>query len=118
MRVQQRGSCAFTAAWFRPDVFGARSCFSASFAQLPGGNPYPALIPATPRKPLRLFLHVGERDLGYDEPAGENWLAENLRVAAALAEGGYDLRLVVGEGGHDSHHAGVLLPDALRWVFR
>jgi hypothetical protein len=41
----------------------------------------------------------------------------NLRVAAALAERGYDLRLVVGEGGHDANHAGAILPDALRWLW-
>lgn len=38
------------------------------------------------------------------------------RVAAALAEAGYDLRLVVGDGGHSPNHGGVLLPDALRWA--
>jgi hypothetical protein len=47
----------------------------------------------------------------------DNWLASNLRVAAALAEAGYDFRLVLGDGGHNPNHAGVLLPDALRWVF-
>lgn len=47
-----------------------------------------------------------------------NWLAENLRVAAALAEAGYDLRLVLGDGGHSPNHGGVLLPDALRWINR
>ena len=37
-------------------------------------------------------------------------------MAAALAEAGYDLRLVVGDGGHSPNHGGVLLPDALRWA--
>jgi hypothetical protein len=41
-------------------------------------------------------------------------LSNNLRVAAALAERGYDFRLVLGDGGHD----GVTLPDALRWLWR
>ena len=43
---------------------------------------------------------------------------ENLRSAAALAEPGYDMRLVLGDGGHSANHGGVLLPDALRWVWR
>lgn len=34
------------------------------------------------------------------------------------AEAGYDLRLVLGDAGHSPNHGGVLLPDALRWVFR
>jgi enterochelin esterase family protein len=109
------GNCAFTVAWHRPDAFQRVICFLPSFAQMPGGNPYPALIPETPRKPLRVFIQAGHRDLGWDEPE-DNWLANTLRVVAALAEGGYDVRLVLGDGGHDSNHAGALLPDALRWA--
>jgi hypothetical protein len=39
-------------------------------------------------------------------------------VAAALAERGYDLRFVLGDGGHDANHGGAILPDALRWLWR
>jgi enterochelin esterase family protein len=91
-------------------------CLS-SFAQMPGGNPYPDLIPTTPAKPLRIFLQAGHRDLGWDESVS-NWLANNLRVAAALAEAGYDFRLVLGDGGHSMNHGGAILPDALRWLWR
>ena len=100
-----------------PDRFGNVLGFLASFAQRPDGNPYPGLVAATPPKPLRIFLQAGHRDLGWDRPK-LNWFASNLRVVAALAEAGYDVRLVLGDGGHDPNHAGVLLPDALRWVFR
>jgi enterochelin esterase-like enzyme len=111
------GNGAFTAAWLRPDVFRRVICCLSSFAQMPGGNPYPSLLAQTPAKPLRIFMQAGHRDLGWNEPDG-NWLAENLRVAAALAEVDYDFRLVLGDGGHSPNHAGVLLPDALRWAFR
>ena len=111
------GNCAFTAAWHRPDQFGRVIAFLSSFAQMPGGNPYPQLIPKTPAKPLRVFLQAGHRDLNWNEPE-ENWLATNLRVSAVLAEAGYDFRLVLGDGGHSPNHGGVLLPDALRWTFR
>ncbi|GAA3518208.1 hypothetical protein [Actinocatenispora rupis] len=106
-----------TAAWLRPDTFRRVVGFLSSFAQMPGGNPYPATIPLVPRRPLRIFLQAGHRDLRWNEPH-HNWFAENLRVAAALAEAGYDLRLVLGDGGHTPNHAGVLLPDALRWIWR
>ena len=109
------GDAAFTAAWMRPDRFRRAVCFLSSFAQMPGGNPYPDLLPRTDRKPLRIFLQAGHRDLNWDAPT-RNWLAENLRVAAALAEAGYDFRLVLGDGGHSLNHGGVLLPDALRWA--
>ncbi|GAA2223727.1 alpha/beta hydrolase-fold protein [Promicromonospora sukumoe] len=111
------GNCAFTAAWHRPDRFGGVVGFLSSFAQMPGGNPYPAALAAEPRRPLRIFLQAGHRDLGWDRPE-RNWLAENLRVGAALAVAGYDFRLVLGDGGHNPNHAGVLLPDALRWLWR
>jgi enterochelin esterase-like enzyme len=110
------GNCAFTAAWLRPDRF--RRVFSSlgSFAQIPGGNPYPELIQETPRKPLRVFLHAVMHDLNWGP--GRNWLSENLRIAAALSDRGYDFRLVVGEGDHEPSHTGSILPDALRWLWR
>lgn len=111
------GNCAFTAAWLRPDRFHKVIGCLSSFAQMPGGNPYPELIPTMSRKPLRIFLQAGHRDLHWNEPEW-NWLADNLRVAAALAEAGYDFRLVLGDGGHSPNHGGVLLPDALRWLWR
>lgn len=39
------------AAWHRPDRFRRVVGFLSSFAQMPGGNPYPAALPAEPRKP-------------------------------------------------------------------
>lgn len=111
------GNAAFTAAWMRPDRFRRVICYLSSFSQMPGGNPYPELIARTSRKPLRVFQQAGHRDLNWDAPT-RNWLAENLRVSAALAEAGYDFRLVLGDGGHSPNHGGVLLPDALRWINR
>jgi enterochelin esterase family protein len=111
------GSGAFTVAWMRPDRFRRVLSFLGSFAQLRGGNRYPELIHDTPRKPLRDFLQAGTRDLNWDA-AELNWFSANLRVAAALAERGYDLRLVLGDGGHDPNHGGAILPDALRWLWR
>lgn len=111
------GNCAFTTAWLRPDKFTRVIGFLSSFVQMPNENPYPELIPNTPAKPLRIFMQAGHRDLRWNQPE-RNWLASNLRVAAALAESGYDFRLVLGDGGHSPNHGGVLLPDALRWLWR
>ena len=111
------GNCAFTAAWFRPDRFRRVYCTVGSFVQMPGGNPYPELIRDTEPKPLRIWLQATTHDLNFDQPDG-NWLSANLQVAAALAERGYDFRLVLGDAGHDGNHGSVLLPDALRWLWR
>ena len=111
------GSCAFIVAWTRPDRFRRVLSFLGSFAQIRGGNPYPDLIQETAKKPLRVFLQAATRDLNWDA-AELNWFSANLRVAAALAERRYDLRLVLGDGGHDPNHGGAILPDALRWLWR
>jgi enterochelin esterase-like enzyme len=111
------GSCAFTVAWMRPDRFRRVLSFLGSFAQISGGNPYPELIRETPKKPLRVFVQASTRDLNWDS-AQHNWFGANLLVAAALAERGYDLRLVLGDGGHNPNHGGAILPDALRWLWR
>lgn len=111
------GNAAVTAVWTRPDGLGRAIAFNASFAQMPGGNPYPAMLASEPRRPTRVFLQAAHRDLQWNEP-DENWFAENLETAAALARAGYDFRLVVGDGGHSPNHGGVLLPDALRWLWR
>ena len=76
----------------------------------------PRLIEELPVKPLRIFLHAATHDL--DWGPGRNWFAANRRVAAALADRGYDFRLTIGDGGHDLRHTGDVLPDALRWLWR
>jgi enterochelin esterase family protein len=111
------GSCALTVAWMRPDRFRRVLSFIGSFAQIQSRNRYPELIHDTPTKPLRVFLQAATRDLNWDA-AERNWFSANLRVAAVLAERGYDLRLVLGDGGHDPNHGGAILPDALRWLWR
>lgn len=110
------GNAALTAAWMRPDALGRVITFNASFAQMPGGNPYPRMLGHEPARSTRVFLHAAHRDINWDRRE-TNWFAENLETAAALARAGYDMRLVVGDGGHDPNHGGVLLPDALRWLW-
>ncbi len=111
------GNCAFTAAWYHQDLFDVAICFVSSFAQIPGGNPVPHALGAlgAPARRLRVFQQIAHRDLNWDKADG-NWVAENFRVAAALLEHGHDLRCVLGDGGHDPNHGGVLLPDALMWA--
>jgi enterochelin esterase-like enzyme len=111
------GICAFTVAWERPDQFRRVLSCIGSFGDSRGGHPYPDLIRQTEKKPLRVFLQAATRDLNWDA-ANHNWFSANLMMAAALAERGYDFRLVVGDGGHDPNHAGAILPDALRWLWR
>lgn len=120
---EQRGLCgqssggiaAFTAAWERPDRFRKVISFIGSFVDIRGGHAYPALIRKTERKPLRVFLHDGANDLNN---LHGDWPLANQQMASALRFAGYDYTFVMGEGGHNTRHAGALLPDALRWLWR
>ncbi|MCA9983257.1 MAG: hypothetical protein KDE59_03145, partial [Anaerolineales bacterium] len=86
-----------------------------SFADIRGGHNYPPLIRKTERKPLRIFLQSGSRDL--DVIFG-NWPLANQQMAAALAYREYDYQFVFGEGGHTLKHGGAVFPDTLRWLWR
>lgn len=110
------GDCSFTVAWMRPDKFRRVLIFESSWPQVRGAD-YERLIMETPPKPIRVFMQASTRDIGWWRP-DNNWFSSNLRIAAALAERGYDLRLVLGDGPHDPNHAGVILPDGLRWLWR
>ena len=107
--------CAWTVAWERPDSFRKVLSFVGSFADIRGGHNYPSLIRKTPRKPIRIFLQSGENDLDWEFG---NWPLANQQMAAALEFAGYDYKFVFGKGSHSSKHGGVLLPDALRWLWR
>lgn len=111
------GNASITAAWTRADLFGRAVSFLGSFAQMPGGNPYPTVVREEDPKPLRIFMAAATLDLSHDA-AEMNWFSENLQTAAAFAERGYDFRFVLGDGSHDLNHGGVLLPEALRWLWR
>ena len=76
---------------------------------------YHALIRKTESKPFRIFLQDGSGDL--DNLQG-NWPLANQEMAAALKYAKYDYQFVFGDGGHNGKHGGVLMPDALRWLWR
>ncbi len=87
----------------------------AASAPSRGGDVYPGLIRKTERKPIRVFLQDGFGDL--DNLHG-NWPLANLSMASSLQYMGYDYKLVMGDGGHNSKHGGAILPESLRWLWR
>ena len=109
------GICSFTVAWTHPEAFRRVLSFIGSFADLRGGDIYPALIRKTEPKPLRVFLQDGSHDL--NNFAGDWWLA-NQSMASALAYAGYDFKFVTGDKDHDMIQGGPIFPDALRWLWR
>jgi enterochelin esterase-like enzyme len=131
MGVSSGAACAFTMAWLHPERYRRVIAYSGTFVnqQSPpdpttprGAWEYHAtLIPAAPRKPLRIWLEVGEKDLHADDPeeTWRNWPLANRRMAAALAAKGYDYRFTLSRGGRhaDQRVLEHTLPGALEWVW-
>jgi enterochelin esterase family protein len=117
---------AFTVAWFRPNQFRKVISFIGTFVNLAGrgGNQYPDMILAGPKKPLRVFLQDGRNDnRGVRPDSGEyiqerDWFYNNVRMAKALTEKGYDVNYTWGIGRHSQKQPGAVLPEAMRWLWR
>ena len=113
--ISSGGICAWTVAWERPDAFRRVLSHVGSFTNIRGGHVYPALIRKAEKKPIRVFLQEGENDL--DNLFG-SWPLANRQMAAALKFAGYEHKLVMGTGGHNSRHGGAILPESLRWLWQ
>ena len=113
--ISSGGHCAFNVAWERPEAFGLVLSHCGSFVDLRGGHLLAPAVRAAQRRPLRVFLQTGRNDL--DILFG-NWLRANQALASALEYRGYEVRLVVGDGGHSLVHGGAIFPDSLRWLWR
>jgi enterochelin esterase family protein len=117
--------CAFTVAWQRPDQFRKVISTIGSFTNLRGGHVYPDLIRNSTPKPIRVFLQDGVNDLrglgrnngGAYDPQ-RDWHAQNIKMAAALAEKGYDVNYCWGIGTHSNKQGGAMMPEMLRWLWR
>lgn len=51
-----------------------------------------------------------------DQPT-RDWYLQNKLLHEALAQKGYEVKYVLGDGLHSSKHGGAILPDSLRWLF-
>ena len=126
------GAAAFTMAWFRPDLYRRVLTYSGTYVnqQSPenAATPHGAweyhehLIPQAPRKPLRVWMEVGEHDNGAnrDEASLHNWVLANQRMAAALKAKDYPYRYVyaLGAGHVDGRVTRQTLPGALEWLWQ
>ncbi len=119
------GIAALTVAWHFPDRFHRVLTHNGSFTPIAsvrlgeatGGDAYPALIRNTEKKPLRIMLLSGTKDLDLEDVG--NWLLANQKMAEALADKHYSFRFMSGEGGHyPPEQAAADFPDALRWLWK
>src|SRR5690349_18896977 len=103
------GNASFNAAFSRPDVFHRVLSFIGGFTNLRGDHIYPSLVRKMETLPLRVFLQDGAQDIN---------VYSNHELGMALRDAGYDYKLEIGTGGHDSRQSSAILPDALRWLWR
>jgi enterochelin esterase family protein len=125
-------ACAFTMAWFQPNLYRRVLSYSGTYVnQQSPENPqslhgaweyHEHLIPQSDAKPLRVWLQVGEKDNGSkrDEASFHNWVLANQRMAAALKAKGYHYQYVycLGAGHVDRKAVGETLPGALAWLWQ
>lgn len=111
------GICAFTVAWEKPDQFRKVISHIGSFTNLRGGHVYPAKVLEAEKKPIRVFIQDGSGDNRSKNP-DRDWYSQNLKMAAAFREKGYDYKAAFGDGAHNHKHGSALLPDQLRWLWR
>lgn len=127
------GSCALIMAWYHPELYHRVLTYSGTYVnqQWPGDpkTPHGAwefhehLIPSSPRKPLRLWLEVGDRDL-YNPNAMRDhmhdWVVANENMARVLAAKGYPYQFVFARNaGHVDHAVRQqTLPEALEYLWK
>lgn len=137
MGCSSGGAAAFSMAWFRPDYFRRVISYSSTLVDqqdddAPEEATYPLgawdyhsgleLIANEPVKPLRVFIHAAENDLGSTAPeeGHHNWVLANQRTAEDLAARGYHYRFVFSQ---DTGHCErkifeKTLADTLLWLWR
>ena len=123
-------AAALSMAWFHPELYRRVLSFSGTFVNLrndPETAPHGAweyhenFIPKiTPNKPLRIWLHVSDRDNGAGGGGMNNWVLANIGMAEALKAKGYHYQFVFSpQAGHvDRPVRAATLAPALEWLWK
>lgn len=127
------GSCALIMAWYHPELYHRVLTYSGTYInqQWPWNPKTPhgawgfhdRLIPKSKRKPIRLWMEVGDRDLFNPNVMRDNmhdWVLANERMAKVLAAKKYHYQFVFAENAAHVDHATKeqTLPEALEYLWR
>ena len=127
------GSCALIMAWYHPELYHRVLAYSGTWInqQWPSNpeTPHGAwefhehIIPSSPRKPIRIWMEVGDRDLYNPNAMRDNmhdWVLANENMARVLAAKGYRYQFVFARNaGHVDHAVRQqTLPEALEYLWQ
>jgi iron(III)-enterobactin esterase len=133
MGCSSGAACALAMAWYRPDLYHRVLSYSGTYVnqqwppnpETPGGawEFHRSLIPGSPKKPLRIWMEISDRDLFNPNVMRDDmhdWVLANERMARVLAEKGYEYQFVfVKNATHcDDAVKRQTLPEALEWLWR
>jgi enterochelin esterase-like enzyme len=130
MGCSSGGSAALAMAWYRTDLYHRVLTYSGTYvnqqwpwnAETPGGawDFHKTLIPTSPKKPLRLWLQISDRDNFNDSDGMHDWVLANQLMAKVLADKGYDYQfLFTRDAGHCDRAVKLqTLPQALEWLWK
>ena len=133
MGCSSGGACAMIMAWYRPDLYRRVLSYSGTFVnqqwpwnpETPGGawDLHAKLVPNSARKPLRLWMHVSDKDLLNPNSMRDDmhdWVLANENMAKVLADKGYPYQFVFARNAVHCDRAvkEQTLPEALQYVWR
>ncbi len=126
-------ACALIMAWYHPELYHRVLSYSGTFVnqqwpynpKIPHGawEFHEKLIPDSPRKPIRIWMEVGDRDLynpNVMRDGMHDWVVANEDMAKVLAAKGYHYQFVFARNAGHTDHATKLqtLPEALEYLWQ
>ncbi|MBL8290970.1 MAG: esterase family protein [Bryobacterales bacterium] len=130
MGCSSGAAAALSMAWYRTDLYHRVLSYSGTYVyqqwpynpETPRGawEYHATLIRNTPKKPLRIWLHVADRDNLITRDGYHDWVLANERMAQVLAAKGYPYQFVFARNaGHcDRAVKAQTLPLALEYVWQ
>jgi enterochelin esterase-like enzyme len=132
MGTSSGAAAALSMAWYHPEGYHRIISYSGTYViqqlpfnpETPGGawDYHARLIPESEPKPIRIWMHVGDRDLlnpNVMRDGMHDWVEANHRMAAVLKAKGYHYQYVFAlDSGHgDRKVKEQTLPEALEWAW-
>jgi enterochelin esterase-like enzyme len=133
MGCSSGAAAALSMAWYRNDLYHRVLSYSGTYVnqqwpynpETPGGawEYHARLIPNSSKKPIRIWMDVGDRDLFNPNSMRDgmhDWVEANERMAKVLADKGYKYQFVFARNaGHcDGAVKQQTLAEALEYVWR